>query len=442
MPEYPTPPTFRLLDCAEAILAIMVLFATLCAGPLRAEAPLDRVMAAVFTVHTADDENRFLGSAFLWGVGDVAVTNAHVVGAAATVRLTDVQGNQQIATVIAADSSRDVAVIAVTPGRVGLTPSTDAPRLGAEVWALGAPLGAVFSVTEGRISALSRQVEAAVPLRLIQHDAAINPGSSGGPLVDNSGALIGMNARIADGSRMFVGIAYAITSADLTRVVAGLRDGSLAPLPKLGLIARAVDLQLATALGIPASGLLVDRVVQGDLADRAGLQAGDVVLALNETRLAQPGDMAFAAEAAQTSGRLDFTVLRAGAALVLITDPAALLQTGLTARHAVAAPTRIASYTFAGLGISVDASGAIVALGENTPARNAGVAIGDRIILLNGQPVQAIDVFNARFAKPVLMLVQGVDGASRHVLIDPWATGKGIRPVGGANVLDPDVVLF
>ena len=128
-----------------------------------------------------------------------------------SVRLTDATGHEEIATVIASDPTRDVAVISVKPGRVGLTPSTEAPRLGAEVWAFGAPLGVAFTVTEGRISALHRQVEAAVPIRMIQHDAAVNPGSSGGPLVDDAGALLGMNSQIADGSRMFVGIAYALS---------------------------------------------------------------------------------------------------------------------------------------------------------------------------------------------------------------------------------------
>ncbi len=73
---------------------------------------------------------------------------------------------------------------------------------------------------------------------MLQHDAAVNPGSSGGPLVDAMGRLVGMNSQIADGSRMFVGIAYAISAPDLQRIVTGLIEETLMPLPSLGLTAR------------------------------------------------------------------------------------------------------------------------------------------------------------------------------------------------------------
>src|SRR3989338_7203808 len=359
----------RLLPAVLLSLSMLSLLVLVSAKPApAAEAPLEQALAALFTVHTADAEDRFLGSAFLWGDGTVAVTNAHVVGDATEVRLTDARGREEIGLVIGKDAVRDVAVISVATGRQGLAFGA-APALGAEVWALGAPLGIEFTVTEGRVSALARQVEAAVPILMLQHDAAVNPGSSGGPLVDDSGALVGMNSQIADGSRMFVGIAYAIPADDLSRIVTGLIDETLLPLPELGLTARPVDRQLAAALGIDASGLLVDGVTEGSLAALGGLQAGDVVLALGGHVLVKSGDLAFAVEAALPDG----------------------------------------------------------------------VAEGDRIVAVNGA---VTDLSAVTIDAPVLLLLQGETGATRHVLIDPWATGKTIRPVGGANVLDPDVVVF
>jgi serine protease Do len=426
----------RLRPLAEAALAIALLLGSFATAPATA-AVLEDAMARVFTVHSADAEDRFLGSAFLWGSGEVAVTNAHVVGAASEVRLTDASGAEQIALVIAADPSRDVAVLAVKPGRRGLQPATQAPLLGAEVWALGAPLGVEFTVTEGRISALARQVEAAVPIRMLQHDAAVNPGSSGGPLLDATGALVGMNAQIADGSRMFVGIAYAIPAADLARIVQGLIDETLAPLPALGLTARAVDRQLAQALSISAQGLLVDAVKPAGLAATAGILPGDVLLAVNGQVLAKPGDLAFAIEAAQAAHEAEFTVLRDAAVVVLLADLAPVELSGLTLRDA-AGLTRVTSYSLQALGISADASGWISAVSQNSPAVFAGVAAGDRIVKIDGI-VQ--DPASVTVTKPVLLLLQGETG-TRHVLIDPWATAKSIRPVGGANVLDPDVVVF
>lgn len=441
----PASSNIRLRHIAMALAATAVLSATVVASPVKAASledtapPLETAMASVFTVHTADNQNRFLGSAFLWGQGEVAITNAHVVGNATEVRLTDAAGAEQIAQVIGSDPSRDVAVIAVKPGQLGLIPSTSAPRLGAEVWALGAPLGLAFTVTEGQISALSRQVDPAQPIHMLQHDAAVNPGSSGGPLVDATGALLGMNAQIADGSRMFVGIAYAIPAADLSRIVAGLIDETLLPLPKLGLTARPLDRQLAQALQLAATGLLVDSVNAASLADIAGIMPGDVLLAVNDMQVQQPGDLAFALEAAQADAAFDFTLLRAGAVLVLIAEPQAE-PASLTLRDASAVPQRIAQYSLQALGISL--TGHLIAdVTDNSPALFAGVAKGDSIVQLNGQTLDAATLAALTIDQPVLLLLQGETG-TRHVLIDPWATGKTLRPLGGANVLDPDVVVF
>jgi serine protease Do len=186
----------------EALAALLVLVLVALISPASAS-PLDQAMDKVFTVRSADAEDRFLGSAFLWADGTVAVTNAHVVGTAEEVRLIDRHGADLTALVIARDPVRDVAVISVPEGTAGLTLAPIPPELGDEVFALGAPLGIEFTLTEGRISALARQVDIAVPVLMLQHDAAVNPGSSGGPLVDAEGRLLGMNSQIADGSRTF-----------------------------------------------------------------------------------------------------------------------------------------------------------------------------------------------------------------------------------------------
>lgn len=402
-----------------------------------ADAPmLHSAMAAVFTVHGADAEDRFLGSAFLWADGAVAVTNAHVVGQATEVRLTDAAGQQQIGHVIAADPSRDVAVIAVQPGQGGLIPAQTPPQLGAEVWALGAPLDVEFSVTAGHISALGRQTDPTMPIRMIQHDAALNPGSSGGPLVDDSGALLGMNAQIADGSRMFVGISYAIPSADLTRIVQGLIDETLPPIPKLGLTARPVTRQLAEALHIAPAGLLIDAVATSSLAADAGLRPGDILLAVNAQALTSPGDLAFALEAAQPQNKLDLTILRGQAVLVLIADlipPASPLVV-----RDLAPPPRRSSYSLAELGLSLNHD-QITAITPNSPALAAGLSPTEIILQIDGLP--AADRLTDRFSQPILLLLQSAT-ATRHVLIDPWVTSTTLRPLGQANVLDRDVVVF
>jgi serine protease Do len=422
----------------EALAALMVLVLVALISPAHAS-PLDDAMDKVFTVRSADAEDRFLGSAFVWEDGTVAVTNAHVVGQAEEVRLIDRHGTDITATVIARDPVRDVAVISLPEAAEGLPLAPEAPQLGDEVFALGAPLGVEFTLTEGRISSLARQVDIAVPMLMLQHDAAVNPGSSGGPLVDKEGRLLGMNSQIADGSRMFVGIAYAIPSSELSRIVTGLIEETLLPFPTLGLTARPVDRQVAEALGTEARGLLIDGVAPGSLSEAAGLKPGDIITQASGTTLTNPGDFAFAIEAATADGAATLTILRAGQELTLPLPLAEPEDTGLRTRDIARAPATVASYTLAALGVTLDPQGTVTALTDNSPALLAGLAKGDRILAINGTPQ---DLATYQLTSPALFLLEAPGGATRHIRLDPWHAPEGVRPVGGANVLDPDVVVF
>ncbi|WP_374373939.1 trypsin-like peptidase domain-containing protein [Tabrizicola sp.] len=422
----------------EALAALLVLVLAAIVRPASA-APLDAAMDKVFTVRSNDAEDRFLGSAFVWTDGTVAVTNAHVVGQAEEVRLIDRHGTETTALVIARDPVRDVAVISLPTASQGLQLASDAPQLGDEVFALGAPLGIEFTLTEGRISSLARQTDIAVPMLMLQHDAAVNPGSSGGPLVDAGGRLLGMNSQIADGSRMFVGIAYAIPTAELDRIVTGLIEETLPPFPTLGLTARPVDRQVAEALGTDAQGLLIDAVAPGGLAETSGLKPGDIIIRASGTTLGNPGDFAFAIESASADGQATLTLLRAGQEQVLtlaLTEPE---DTGLRTRDIARAPATVASYTLTALGVTLDAAGTVTALTDNSPALLAGLAKGDRILAINGARQ---DLAAYQLTAPALLLLEAPGGATRHIRLDPWHAPEGVRPVGGANVLDPDVVVF
>ena len=422
----------------EALAALLVLVLAAIVSPASA-APLDAAMDKVFTVRSSDAEDRFLGSAFVWTDGTVAVTNAHVVGQAEEVRLIDRHGTETTALVIARDPVRDVAVISLPTATAGLQLASDAPQLGDEVFALGAPLGIEFTLTEGRISSLARQVDIAVPMLMLQHDAAVNPGSSGGPLVDAEGRLLGMNSQIADGSRMFVGIAYAIPTAELDRIVNGLIEETLPPFPTLGLTARPVDRQIAEALGTDAQGLLIDAVAPGGLAETSGLKPGDIITQASGTTFTQPGDFAFAIESASADGEATLTLHRAGQELTLTLALTAPEPTGLRTRDIARAPATVASYTLTALGVTLDPAGTVTALTDNSPALLAGLAKGDRILAINGAPQ---DLAAYQLTAPALLLLEAPGGATRHIRLDPWHAPEGVRPVGGANVLDPDVVVF
>ncbi len=418
----------------------------------------DIAMDAVLVLRSDDNDDVFLGSAFLWGAdGAVAVTNAHVIGEAETVRLTDRYGHAVTGEVIGIDPLRDVALISLPSGLSGpdgrplpgLEPSDQPPLPGVEVYALGAPLGAEFTLTRGMVSAMARQIDLSVPLMFLQHDAAVNPGSSGGPLVDATGRLMGMNSRIADGSRMFVGIAYAIAAPDLSRIVEGLISESLTPFPKLGLTARPVDRKLASTLGIAPEGLLVDAVARDGLAGAAGIAPGDILLAVNDEALTAAGDFAFALERAQDKGFATITVSRAGQLqdlrLAFTALPPAPGAVGLRLRGPEddsATPERITSYRLAALGIVQSEDGSVAELTLNSPAALAGLARGDRILAVNGAAMDADALARLEITHATLLLVAAPDGLTRHLWLDPWNSNAAPRPVGGANVLDPAVVVF
>ncbi|MBL4916170.1 S1C family serine protease [Szabonella alba] len=439
----------RLLRPVLSVLAAFAFLTVLAAsGASAAERGPASALESLYVLRTADNHDRFLGSAFLWGDGSVAVTADHVLRGADRVRLTDHLGQEQIGEVIARDPQRDIALIAVKARGVGLSPppvlaETD---IGGTVWALGAPLKADFTVTRGMISARPRQVAPSVPLDLIQHDAALNPGSSGGPLVDAEGRLVGMNIRIADGSRLNTGIGYAIAAADLARIVPAMINESHATLPHLGLHLRAVDRRIAAALALEPGGLLLDRVLAGGLASAAGLLPGDILLSAGVQALRHPGDLAFALEAAQARGSLDLTLIRDGAVIAVSLPLEAAQGTELATRGmaGAAALSRITAYRLEDMGIRLDDEGRVLRLTGNSPGAIAGLAPGDRILTLNGHAFDVAALRRLELTAPALLLAERGEGSTRHVMLDPWdrAAEEVPRVSSAANMLDPAIVLF
>ena len=398
---------------------------------------IERGLVASFVIYSDDDEDRFLGSGFVWDEGSLGVTNAHVVGDAARVRIVYRDGHEERVRVIARAPRRDVALLRLGQRRPGLKPVGRALPVGAEVIALGAPMGLGFTATRGIVSAAPRQVDPAVPMRLIQHDAALNPGSSGGALIDGQGRLVGMNSRIADGSRLFIGISYAIPAADLTRIIAALSEARLPPVPDLGLDVRPVDARIAGALGIARAGVLVDRVRPGSAAECAGIRAGDVIAAIGGAEVTRPGDIAFLIETAKEG--VTMTLFRAGQpvdlTLSLLTPPP---RPGPSRTGGAPDFSRI---TLAGLSVRLDPDGEVIDLAPDSAPARQGLETGDRILALNGQPFAPDRVGTAEVEAPFVLLVER-DGMTRHVIVDPGSTRPGLHTVGRGNSLDLSVVRF
>ena len=243
---------------------------------------VERVGASV--VHVGS--GRGGASGFVIAPDGFILTNAHVVEGGRTPRITLHDGTELAGAIVGTDPSTDLAVVralnAATLPAATLGDS-DALRVGQLVIAIGDPLGFQSTVTTGVVSALGRSRHAKdgrLIENIIQTDAALNPGNSGGPLVDTHARVVGVNTAIIPNAQ---GICFAIPSATARRVTGALiRDGRVRR-AMLGIAGTATPLGrgLASALGVPLSGIRVIEVTGGSPADLGGIRAGDVIVAVD-----------------------------------------------------------------------------------------------------------------------------------------------------------------
>lgn len=235
------------------------------------------------------------GSGFVIDKDGLIVTNAHVVQDSGGVanRITVVLGEDELdARLLGTDPSTDIAVLKVDPGSRKLKVLTlaDSSRLdvGDSVYAIGSPFGLEGSMTEGIISALNRTIDSPNPqFRIrgaIQTDAAVNPGNSGGPLINAEGQVVGINTQIASRTGEFSGIAFAIPSNMVKEVVGQIEQKGRASHPWLGISGMEITKSLAETLKLPVeNGVMVVQLVPGGPAEKSGLKGATTVIANEQT---------------------------------------------------------------------------------------------------------------------------------------------------------------
>ena len=268
------------------------------------------------------------GSGFLWGDGYV-VTNAHVVkdGDRFDVSLSDNTTLQ--ASLVGADEDKDIAVLkledppasAKRPLPIG---SSDDLQVGQAVFAIGSPFGLDRTLTTGVISGVGRTIRAQTGRRIdevVQTDAAVNPGNSGGPLLDSAGRLIGMNTAIVSPSGASAGIGFAVPVDTINRIVPRLIRGERPPRAGFGITV--LSDAMARQLGI-TGGVVVLDVVEGGAAGRAGWQPtrqdprtgrvrlGDVIVAIDDQRIERQADLLDALVNREPGDTVRVTLLREG----------------------------------------------------------------------------------------------------------------------------------
>ena len=223
------------------------------------------------------------------------VTNAHVVTGAQRLRV-DIplpvtrdsilasRSRTVNATMVGIDLETDLAVIKVEEQDLAALPfgNSDELRPGQLVLAFGSPLGLDNSVSLGVVSAIARQLEPESPMMYVQTDASINPGSSGGPLVDLRGRVVGINTLILSQAGGFEGLGFSAPSNIVRTVYEQIRQFGRVRRGDIGVRAQTVTPILARGLALPRdSGVVLADVIPGSPADQAGLRAGDVVLSLD-----------------------------------------------------------------------------------------------------------------------------------------------------------------
>ena len=248
------------------------------------------------------------------------LTCAHVVSGASQITVT-IDDTDYTATVVGEDDTSDVAVLKIDA--TGLTPATvgdsDSLSVGDNVLAVGNPLGELGgTVTSGIVSALNRSVtiqgtSSTNTMSLIQMDASVSPGNSGGGLFNMNGELVGIvNAKSSDSDAE--GLGFAIPVNDAVKVAQELlENGYVTGRPYLGISYYAVtDAQTAAQLGVNAYGVYIVEVVKGGPADKAGLQAGDRIVSMDGSEVATQSDLGTLMQNHKAGDTIEITVARGG----------------------------------------------------------------------------------------------------------------------------------
>ena len=266
--------------------------------PQSMAAVAEQVLPSVVTIRSEQRGERSLGSGFVVSDDGYVITNDHVVSRAdGLITVTFHDGTNSTATLVGRDPESDIAVLKVD--RDGLAPvrlgDSDAVSVGDPVLAFGSPLALANTVTSGIVSAVDRTIEAGEPggptryYAAIQTDAAVNQGNSGGPLVDASGQVVGVNSVIksvpASGSGAgSIGLAFAIPIAQAERVAIEIIDNGRASRTVIGA-------ELDRDREPPGGGVRLLDVVSDGPADEAGLRVDDVVVRFDGQPLDVPGDL-------------------------------------------------------------------------------------------------------------------------------------------------------
>ena len=384
-----------------------------------------------------------LGSGFIIDSSGIVVTNNHVIENADKISV--ILANDEVfeAELIGRDQKTDIAVLKIDPGNTRLSAvsfgDSDKLRVGDWVMAIGNPFGLGGTVTVGIVSARGRDIGSGPYDDFIQTDASINRGNSGGPLFNLDGDVIGINTAIFSQSGGSVGIGFAISANLATQVVQQLQDFGRTRRGWLGVFIQEVTEDIAESLGLKtANGALVASVTENGPADKAGLQAGDVILKFDGQAVEKSRDLPRIVAETAVEKTVEVELVRDGKTMTKNVTLGELEQAEngglLSSKSEPGSPETIEDI---GLAVSVlDAALAeqfnlkedkmsvvVVSVAENGPAGQRGIREGDIIRRINQTAVTSVKQLSDKIREAkqsgrrgVLMLVES-EGQTRFVQV-------------------------
>ncbi|AVS77250.1 serine peptidase [Paracidovorax avenae] len=261
-----------------------------------------------------DEQPRGVGSGFILTSDGYVMTNAHVVEGAQEVLVTLTDKREFKAKIVGSDKRTDVAVVKIDATGLPAVKVGDMNRLRVGEWvmAIGSPFGLENTVTAGIVSAKQRDTGDYLPF--IQTDVAINPGNSGGPLINMRGEVVGINSQIYSRSGGFMGISFAIPIDEAIRVSDQLRATGRVTRGRIGVQIGQVTKDVAESIGLgKTQGALVTGVETGSPADKAGVEAGDIITRFDGKSIEKISDLPRLVGNTKPGNKSTVTVFRRGA---------------------------------------------------------------------------------------------------------------------------------
>jgi serine protease Do len=381
-----------------------------------------------------EPQQRGVGSGFIVTADGYVMTNAHVVEGADEVIVTLTDKREFKAKAIGSDKRTDVALVKIEATGLPFVKIGDINRLKVGEWviAIGSPFGLENTVTAGIVSAKSRETGEYLPL--IQTDVAINPGNSGGPLINMRGEVVGINSQIYSRTGGYMGVSFAIPIDEASRVMEQLRVNGRVIRGRIGVVIAQVTKDVAESIGLgKAMGALVSSVESGGPADKAGVEAGDIITKVEGRSVDRSGDLPRIIGGMKPGSKASLQVFRRGSYKDLNVTVAEFeadkpKRTASTERSD--APKPAPSFTSLGVAVSdlTDAlrrelkiKGGVKVESVEGPAQRAGIREGDVVLSVDNTEVSSAKQFEALVAKldktkSVTLLVRRGDQASFLVL--------------------------